>query len=159
MEGYIVGYRTWQVWARHGRLFLAAPYAGLLWPPQGHDGAGVYRAICQRARHPAPALDCRCGIYALRVLPDVPRSDSCFVGGGLIIGAVALGGTVIEHQDGWRGETATLLALVPPSCPVCGRPAAYYCYDPYSSILPAFAYCASCVAAAPRDVAPALQGG
>lgn len=54
---------------------------------------------------PAPRENCSCGIYAASSL------DGAMKHGNLVIGRVALWGTVIVHESGWRGEFAYPQAL------------------------------------------------
>ena len=50
-----------------------------------------------------------CGIYAAK---DVDRLISSHAGiGAIAIGLVAMTGKVVEHEQGWRAERATVLAL------------------------------------------------
>ncbi len=68
-------------------------------------------------RHQAPDVRCRCGIYASRSLGDFERPRPAWPP-PTVVGTVALWGTVIEHERGWRGQFAypARLRLV---CPMC----------------------------------------
>jgi hypothetical protein len=70
-----------------------------------------------RAPHQAPAPGCRCGIYASRSFQTFDRPRPAWPPPP-VVGSVALWGTVIEHEHGWRGRFAypSRLALV---CPMC----------------------------------------
>lgn len=64
------------------------------------------RAKCLAAgmgAHDAPQEDCTCGIYAHSTPDSVPAGV-----GGVVMGY----GNLIVHPDGWRAETAELVALV-----------------------------------------------
>ncbi len=62
--------------------------------------------------HTPPALDCRCGIYAMsRVELDAQRELA--LGFGIpICGVVQLWGRVVQHEHGFRAEYARPLQLV-----------------------------------------------
>ena len=64
--------------------------------------------------HPAPALECACGIYATRK----PEAALVYLTGrdepgvvGRVLGRVALWGLVVEGEHGWRAELAYPAAL------------------------------------------------
>lgn len=115
--GPVLGWRTWSV-ASDGRLRGAwrmvwdLPYA---------------EARCD-ALHPAPDWDCECGIYAYKKIQG---------GGWAAQGLVAMEGEVIEHEEGYRAERVTVLALakessgtsVPPSPGYAWRPVPVLSWD------------------------------
>jgi len=72
---------------------------------------------CTCPPEPAPATNCRCGIYATRELRHLAK----YVGDAelsypeiLIVGRVALWGRVVEYEDGWRGQYGYPQALYVP---------------------------------------------
>lgn len=120
--GPILGYRLWWI-GTDGLLRSLNRAVDQVYPPRG-----VVEAVCgQGHREPPPALWCTCGIYAWRDLPPVQgreddgkarrpaiAMDCVFVGprwaeaGGL----VRLWGRVIEHDEGYRAERASVAALI-----------------------------------------------
>ena len=56
-------------------------------------------------RHGAPDIRCRCGIYAARSLDTFERPRPAWPPAP-VVGTVALWGTVIERERGWRGANA-----------------------------------------------------
>jgi hypothetical protein len=68
-------------------------------------------------RHDAPDPRCRCGIYASRSLADFERPRPAWPP-PTVVGTVALWGTVIEHERGWRAQHA-YPARVRLVCPMC----------------------------------------
>lgn len=91
---------------------------------RGYDHRHTATAECHRSSHIAPEPGCTCGFYAvpdLDELTDVtehhPRS---------VVLEVELGGTVVEHERGMRGEQQTVLAMLfPGHCDRCRRPATH----------------------------------
>lgn len=132
--GPITGYRVWRllmVWhlLTDPSDMKAVPTGGL-WGAYGTLWCSpVLRAECYR-QHAAPQADCVCGIYAVRrweSLPDtVFRQKFRFAVPDTVLyvpGAVRLEGRIIEHEDGWRGEYATMEWLVVPDArPELGWP-------------------------------------
>ncbi len=55
--------------------------------------------------HTAPDIRCRCGIYAGRSLATFPRPRPAWPPPP-VVGTVALWGTVVEHERGWRARYA-----------------------------------------------------
>jgi hypothetical protein len=71
-----------------------------------------------RARHAAPAEQCECGIYAAdlgQLLPYL-RHDPWLRAVALVFGQVALWGTVIECERGWRASHAYPSSIYVPAC-------------------------------------------
>ena len=91
---------------------------------RGYEHRHTATAECHRASHVAPAVDCTCGFHAVPELDELtdvtehhPRS---------VVLEVELGGTVVEHERGMRGEQQTVLAvLFPCRCDRCRRPATH----------------------------------
>ena len=86
-----------------------------------------------RGAHRAPALHCRCGIYAASSPESFERSRPAWPPPP-VIGTVSLWGTVIEHERGWRARWAypSRLALVCVTCawvePGPGTPAVVHTF-------------------------------
>ncbi len=86
-----------------------------------------------RAPHRAPDWGCRCGIYAGRSLETFGRPRPAWPPPP-VVGTVALWGTVIEHEDGWRARFAypSRLGLVCAMCawfePGPGTPAVVHAF-------------------------------
>lgn len=55
--------------------------------------------------HKAPDIRCRCGIYASRSLDEFERPRPAWPPSP-VVGTVALWGTVVEHERGWRAQFA-----------------------------------------------------
>lgn len=127
----MVGYRVWDLDLSHESplfelsrgecpdfTFEVFPMDAL----RGWYGAAwtspVLHAECAWTRHPAPQADCTCGIYAVRRPEMLPTE--LFRHLAVIPGAVRLEGRVIEHEDGWRGEYATMEWLAVPTEPELG---------------------------------------
>jgi hypothetical protein len=75
---------------------------------------GVNRATCS-AGHPAPDVECACGIYVVHHLDDawlrVMAIKVREKGLDFVVGAMALSGAWVDHGEGARFEDAELLAL------------------------------------------------
>jgi hypothetical protein len=110
----IVGWRAWRVLETDDGPRLSSIVFSLLWQPRTE-----MRAVCQPfpsrgsaylARHAAPRRSCNCGIYAGATLVEAePYLDGySHLGGGapVVLGRVALWGTVVEAADGWRASHA-----------------------------------------------------
>lgn len=91
----VAGWRTWAVGTGPGGTRLLAPVTRALWPP-----GEVRTAWCRYGRHDAPAVSCRCGLYAVADLTRLTRQ----VTRGSVVGVTALWGRVVEAEHGWRGE-------------------------------------------------------
>jgi len=55
--------------------------------------------------HRSPDIRCRCGIYASRSLDEFERPRPAWPP-PTVVGTVALWGTVVEHERGWRAQFA-----------------------------------------------------
>jgi hypothetical protein len=110
----IVGWRAWRALETEDGVRLSSVVFSLLWQPRSE-----LRAVCQPypspgpaypARHPAPQRGCNCGIYAgATVAQAEPYLDgySHLSGGApVVLGRVALWGTVVEGAGGWRASHA-----------------------------------------------------
>lgn len=119
-------WRVWRVTRREGRVVLQSLFAGAVWEPEVPlvasctDGHRRRRWAPWRKEpndHPAPDLDCACGIYGVRSVaaarsylelpPLLCRDDR-------VIGRVALWGDVVEGPSGCRASHAYPLELFVP---------------------------------------------
>ena len=124
-------WRVWRVVMRERRVVLQSLFAGSVWEPGvplvASCGAG-HRSRWTPWRkkatdHPAPELDCRCGIYGVKSVaaarsyletpPLLCRDDR-------VIGRVALWGDVVEGPLGWRAAYAYPAELFVPAPVVAG---------------------------------------
>lgn len=81
-------------------------------------------AVCHRKGHAAPSLDCECGFHAVPQLTALPGITEHH--GRSVVLEVELGGTVVEHERGLRGEYQTVLGMYfPATCEKCARPATH----------------------------------
>jgi len=96
----IIGYRAWQ-WDATGLRSLC----GELWHPGRPLAAGCNVSVRGMAHHvhDAPEMSCTCGIYAAKSHADLRSAG--YTGFG-IHGEVYLWGTVVEHELGWRAQSA-----------------------------------------------------
>jgi len=104
----MVGWRVWKLHPSGLRSLNGEP-----WVP-----AEPLAAACKllggrpaMAAHPAPARECRCGVYAAKSFAELRRTGYDRYG---VHGEVCLWGTVVEHETGWRGEYAYPKRLVLP---------------------------------------------
>jgi len=109
----VIGWRVWRLVRRQGVLTLTAMTAQEPWPPKE-----VMHAICRRAAHPAPAPICTCGLYAAGSPKDLAHAGVYGYADVCVVGAIAMWGTVVEHQRGARSSNAypARLALVCGPC-------------------------------------------
>ncbi len=117
----VEGWRIWNVEEGPGGPSLLPAGSGVnAWAPRratrARCGAPTILSL-GRGPHRAPALDCRCGLYAARSLEVFDRPRPAWPPPP-VVGKVALWGTVIEHEHGWRAEFAypSRLGLV---CAMC----------------------------------------
>lgn len=94
VPGVVVGWRSWQI-RDPGPARLRSPLqVSTEWRP-GEPLA----ARCELQGHPAPDPDCTCGLYAAREPGGV---GGVGFGRVTLLGCVALWGTVVEGERGWR---------------------------------------------------------
>ncbi len=110
--GEAIGWRAWRVVEEDGEVRLASVLYEDVWPA---DEPLV--AACSSG-HRAPDFDCSCGVHAAKelrlALPyRVGRDDAVTL--GRVVGLVALGGDVVEHEHGWRASHAWPLRIWAPS--------------------------------------------
>jgi hypothetical protein len=112
----MIGHRVWE-WDGSRLISLN----GELWPSgralEAVCGASLMRALGfekffkenELRRHPAPQVDCLCGIYAAKNAEQLAGLGFRLYG---IRGEVHLWGTIIEHSLGWRAQFAYPKGLV-----------------------------------------------
>src|SRR5512132_4078558 len=85
----------------------AAPAGRLRGPRRAVEARCTTSPILTHSLHPhvAPNASCTCGIYAGRSLGDFDRPRPAWPPPS-VVGTVALWGTVIEHERGWRARYA-----------------------------------------------------
>ncbi len=98
--------------------------SGKFWR-RAYDHREPATAVChRRGGHAAPSVECSCGFHAvteMHTLPDVTEHHE-----HMVVLEVELGGTVIEHEQGYRGEQQTVLAMrFPETCTHCRRQATH----------------------------------
>jgi hypothetical protein len=103
VAGAVVGWRTWQIRDPDRALLRSPLQVATVWQP----GAPL-AARCELRGHPAPDPDCTCGIYAAR---DPAHVGGVGFGRVTLLGCVALWGTVVEGERGWRGGVGRPVVL------------------------------------------------
>ncbi len=93
----VLGWRYWQV-APSGRL-RSVTQRRIEWQP-----GRPMRAVCVVAGHRAPDERCDCGVHGSTTLDALRQHGLCLAPEALVVGTVALWGTVILDHEGWRGE-------------------------------------------------------
>jgi hypothetical protein len=122
----VEAWRVWRVGMRDGRVVLKSVFSGSVWEP-----AVPLTAVCTKRHrprwrpwrlepndHPAPDLDCRCGIYGVQsaaAARSYLESQPLLGREERVIGRVALWGTVVEGQLGWRASHAYPIELFVPT--------------------------------------------
>jgi hypothetical protein len=119
----IVGWRLWRIAYRRRHVRLSSLFLDDLWPwlDPLEARCAVPRIPWWRAppRHTAPHEDCDCGIYATRweiVASQLLHHEALPKSLTYVAGEVALWGTVVECESGWRSTYAypqRIFALVP----------------------------------------------
>jgi hypothetical protein len=113
------GWRVWLVDATGATLKLASIIYDTIWPSGEPFAAECLRKRRSRRRpwrseypdHAVPAARCGCGIYALRSATELSpylngNSDRAHGMATRLVGSVALWGTVVEAERGWRASRA-----------------------------------------------------
>ncbi|MDQ4118578.1 MAG: hypothetical protein M3235_16680, partial [Actinomycetota bacterium] len=114
VPGVVVGWRTWQVRESEPARLRSPLQVSTEWPP----GAPL-AARCELQGHPAPDPGCTCGLYAARVPGQV---GGVGFGRVTLLGCVALWGTVVEGERGWRGGLGVpVLLFCGPGVPASTR--------------------------------------
>jgi hypothetical protein len=114
----VVAWRAWTVVRHEGRFRLASVIARTLWLPDVPLEAECLRVGWRwpRKRHETPVVGCECGIYAsdLATAVSYAERETDLAASGGVFGRVALWGTVLECERGWRGTYAYPWELVLP---------------------------------------------
>jgi hypothetical protein len=125
----VEAWRVWRVGMRDGRIVLMSLFAATVWEPavplaascaQGHRSRWRPWRIEPNA-HPAPELECRCGIYGVQSVAAARpylKSPALLYRDERVIGRVAMWGTVVEGPHGWRASRAYPIELFVPSAAV-----------------------------------------
>ncbi len=127
----VVGWRTWIVEGGDVPLLRSPQRETQVWAP-GRAFSAVCLAVPNltkpegrgwRRSHLPPIESCTCGVYATKSkepsyasatnIKPVPWVAALGVR-SLVYGQVALWGTVVEHQDGYRGEYAYPRRIIVP---------------------------------------------
>jgi hypothetical protein len=95
----VLGWRVWRLERRAGALTLVSVTREDPWPAQA-----PMRGACHRG-HGAPERSCTCGIYAA-ASPEDLGAIGILQPSTTVVGAVAMWGTVVEHQRGARSAVA-----------------------------------------------------
>ena len=128
----VEAWRVWRVALTEGRVVLQSLFAGAIWEPAVPLVAsctGGHRSRWAPWRkepndHPAPELDCHCGVYGVR---SVAAARSWLERPALlsredrVIGRVALWGDVVEGPLGWRASHAYPIELLVPAPGIAQR--------------------------------------
>lgn len=93
------GWRYWQLSPR--RRLRSVAQRHVEWRP----GRPI-NAVCLTGGHPAPAVNCSCGISAARDLETLRQHGLCVLPGGLVVGEVELWGRIVEEPYGYRAQHA-----------------------------------------------------
>ena len=116
----VVGWRVWDVVELDGRLRLCSLTFWSVWLPGRPVLAACRRPLVDRRAgipdHDAPAASCTCGIYASTSAHGAVEFSRRFVRRRdtvhRVIGRVALWGTVVECESGWRASHAYPESLI-----------------------------------------------
>lgn len=104
LEEPILAFRAWRM--SLGEPFLLSCTCDHVWRP--HERETAYCNV-NRTVHPGvpPTWNCSCGFYAYKTITELVASRySESPSGMVVLGRVALWGTVIDHQHGYRGRYA-----------------------------------------------------
>ncbi len=96
----VIAWRAWALTGRpDGRKIRLRPVAGPRLPWPYREPA---RARCKKGHlHAAPAIDCTCGLHATHGTELLRRTKT-----PAVLGRIALWGTIVEHEFGFRAEFA-----------------------------------------------------
>lgn len=117
----VLGWRVWRLHQSGEDVRIGSMTRQDLWPP-----GEPFRASCSvavEAHHDrVPAASCGCGIYAASTPEGLARAGVLSASAG-VVGAIAMWGTVIEHDRGARAQLAypARLRLICSTCLGEGR--------------------------------------
>lgn len=105
----VVGWRAWNLSDdAEGPTLWPAGAGSDAWPRRRPLEARCTRSRLltgRRGRHEAPAIDCRCGIYAGDSLEVIARDRPAWPP-ATVVGSVSLWGRTVVHEHGWRARYA-----------------------------------------------------
>lgn len=99
-EDPLVGWRYWQL-VPGAAVLRSVSQRRFQWVP-----GQALRASCVAGGHASPAERCNCGIYAAPDLDTLRARSMCLAPEAVVVGQVALWGTVASDDTGHRGEYA-----------------------------------------------------
>jgi hypothetical protein len=120
----VVGWRVWLVTRHAGDFRLRSVLYPTPWiPREPMIGSCAPGRPGRMMRHAAPTLECSCGVYAAASLDEAlgyfdghaPGVEDAVY---RVIGRVALWGTVVEGERGWRASHAYPERLYVPAEPL-----------------------------------------
>ncbi len=100
IEDPLVGWRYWQLVAC-APVLRSVSHRRFQWLP-----GQPLRASCVAGGHASPAERCNCGIYAASDLDTLRARSMCLAPEAVVVGQVALWGTVASDEASHRGEYA-----------------------------------------------------
>ncbi|HSC49822.1 MAG TPA: hypothetical protein VLD16_06105 [Gaiellaceae bacterium] len=122
---YAEPFRAWRVWRvvrRDRGYYLGSVVQRTVWPAGEAFTAECLRMptmfsrLRRRQRHESPEADCDCGIYAASLERlDHYLADAPLRAVARVLGQVALWGTVIECENGFRASHAYPLRIYVPA--------------------------------------------
>lgn len=113
----LTGWRGWRVTEDNGEWRLQALGQSQIWNPREiltakctNGGSGLSQLLgsstSSKSSHPAPAWDCKCGVWAFRDIDLCVKAIGTEYASVKVIGSVSLWGKVIETEHGWRAQYA-----------------------------------------------------
>jgi hypothetical protein len=94
--------RAWRYWQLSPRRRLrSVAQRHIEWRP-GHP----INAVCLTGGHPAPSVNCSCGVSGATDIETLRQHGLCVLPGGLVVGEVDLWGRVVEEPYGYRAQHA-----------------------------------------------------
>ncbi len=107
-EEPVIGWRCWFV-LPHELLLRPLVMRGLAWKPRQ-----PLEAVCPEKLHEVPADGCKCGVWAVchpMMLREIhwttaPPDGVDPVPGIIVVGQIALWGSVVQYERGWRASHA-----------------------------------------------------
>jgi len=98
----ITAWRAWRV-VNNGGYRLKALGTEHIWEPKAQVNA---KCDSRSAAHPAPAMECQCGVWAFKELDGLVAAIGTSYGEIKVLGQVSLWGRVVETENGYRAEKA-----------------------------------------------------